>query len=177
MYNVLEALREGRSLNDTEKAIHEKGLVSTLKDLHDRVDAAVAAAYGWPADLSETGILERLVALNRERAAAEAWKKIFWLRPEYQNPQGRAREAARQGAELDLGEAALAAAGKGAWPKSLPERVQVVRAALDALDRPASAEEIAAMFRRARRRDVQGLLEILAALNHVRVEGGRYAAR
>ena len=31
----------------------------------------VAAAYGWPADLSEEQILERLLALNLERAKQE----------------------------------------------------------------------------------------------------------
>jgi hypothetical protein len=37
---------------------------------HRRLDAAVAAAYGWPADLPDDEILERLFALNQERAAA-----------------------------------------------------------------------------------------------------------
>lgn len=36
---------------------------------HKRLDAAVAAAYGWPADLSDDEVLERLFALNQERAA------------------------------------------------------------------------------------------------------------
>ncbi len=39
---------------------------------HKKVDAAVAAAYGFPADLSDEQILERLLALNLERAAEEA---------------------------------------------------------------------------------------------------------
>jgi hypothetical protein len=39
---------------------------------HKRLDAAVAAAYGWAADLSGDQILERLLALNLERAAEEA---------------------------------------------------------------------------------------------------------
>jgi type II restriction/modification system DNA methylase subunit YeeA len=37
---------------------------------HRRLDEAVAAAYGWPADLSDDEVLERLFALNQERAAA-----------------------------------------------------------------------------------------------------------
>ena len=37
-----------------------------------KLDAAVAAAYGWPTDLSDEQILERLLALNLERAAEEA---------------------------------------------------------------------------------------------------------
>ena len=35
---------------------------------HRRLDAAVAAAYGWPADLADDDILARLLALNLERA-------------------------------------------------------------------------------------------------------------
>ncbi len=38
---------------------------------HQTLDAAVAAAYGWPADMSDDEILARLLALNHERAAAE----------------------------------------------------------------------------------------------------------
>jgi len=36
-------------------------------DCHARLDAAVAAAYGWPADLPDDAMLERLLALNLER--------------------------------------------------------------------------------------------------------------
>jgi hypothetical protein len=39
-----------------------------LADCHARLDAAVAAAYGWPADLPDEAILERLLALNMEHA-------------------------------------------------------------------------------------------------------------
>jgi hypothetical protein len=39
---------------------------------HKKLDAAVAAAYGWPADLADEQILEKLLALNLERAAEEA---------------------------------------------------------------------------------------------------------
>jgi type II restriction/modification system DNA methylase subunit YeeA len=35
---------------------------------HKRLDAAVLAAYGWPADLPDDAILERLLALNLARA-------------------------------------------------------------------------------------------------------------
>jgi hypothetical protein len=38
---------------------------------HKDLDAAVAAAYGWPADLSDDEILERLFKLNQERAAKQ----------------------------------------------------------------------------------------------------------
>ncbi len=35
-------------------------------------EAAIAAAYGWLADLTDDQILKRLLALNLERAAEEA---------------------------------------------------------------------------------------------------------
>ena len=43
-----------------------------LDNVHARLDAAVADAYGWPADLADAEILERLLALNLERASDEA---------------------------------------------------------------------------------------------------------
>ena len=39
-----------------------------LDNLHRELDEAVAAAYGWPASLSDEEILKRLLALNLERA-------------------------------------------------------------------------------------------------------------
>jgi hypothetical protein len=85
MYNVLEKLRTGEELTAKEKKIHDDGLVSVLKKIHDDLDAAVFDAYGWPATLSDDEILERLVALNHERAAEEKRGLIRWLRPEFQN--------------------------------------------------------------------------------------------
>ena len=38
-----------------------------LDHVHKGLDAAVLAAYGWPADLDDENILARLLALNLER--------------------------------------------------------------------------------------------------------------
>jgi len=38
---------------------------------HKKLDQAVLDAYAWPHDLTDDQILERLLALNLERAAAE----------------------------------------------------------------------------------------------------------
>jgi type II restriction/modification system DNA methylase subunit YeeA len=43
-----------------------------LENAHRRLDEAVFAAYGWPADLSDDEILARLLALNLERAAGQS---------------------------------------------------------------------------------------------------------
>ena len=42
-----------------------------LDHAHRALDQAVAAAYGWPADLSDDEILAHLFQLNQARAAAE----------------------------------------------------------------------------------------------------------
>ena len=47
MYNVLEKLRAGEELTAKDKLIHDQGLVSILQQLHDSLDEAVFAAYGW----------------------------------------------------------------------------------------------------------------------------------
>ena len=39
-----------------------------LDNIHQKLDGAVAAAYGWPADLSDDEILKRLLELNQARA-------------------------------------------------------------------------------------------------------------
>jgi len=102
MYNVLEKLRSGEALTAKEKVVHEQGLVSVLKQIHDELDAAVFEAYGWPASLSDEEILERLVALNHERAEEEKRGLVRWLRPEFQNPGGADGSAGGSGVQAEL---------------------------------------------------------------------------
>jgi len=42
-----------------------------LQNLHADLDRAVLDAYGWPHDVSDEGLLERLLELNLKRAADE----------------------------------------------------------------------------------------------------------
>ncbi len=47
-----------------------------LQHAHAALDAAVFAAYGWPADLTDEEVLGRLLDLNRARAtdpSAASW--------------------------------------------------------------------------------------------------------
>ena len=86
IYNLRARQRAGqlRDLIEVERAAAARaGIVDRL---HQQLDAAVAAAYGWPADLAPSEVVARLVALNAARAAEEAQGKIRWLRPAYQNP-------------------------------------------------------------------------------------------
>ena len=173
MYNVLEKLRAGEGIEGKDKEIYDQGLIGLLRDIHDRIDAAVARAYGWPVDLREEDILLRLVALNRERAAEEARGEIRWLRPEYQNPTGA--QGAAKTDKLDLGDAPLATGDKPAWPKTMPEQVAAVRDALSVLG-AGTPEQIARQFKKARTTSVVPLLDSMAALGlAVRSDAGTYS--
>lgn len=177
MYNVLEKLRAGAALTLRDKDIHEKGLVSVLRRIHDDLDRAVLDAYGWPAGLTDEQILERLVALNAARAGEEKRGLVRWLRPEFQAPE--AARAAPTQVEMEVAEpvAAVKAAVRRPWPKALPEQVQSVRSTLAALGSPATGAEIARAFKGARADRVDEVLAALAALGQARrTAGGRYAA-
>lgn len=173
MYNVLEKLRAGERVEGKDKEIYDQGLIGILRDLHDQIDAAVAEAYGWPPTLTDDEILHRLVDLNRARAAEEARGHIRWLRPEYQNPAGRAAVAKGEQTAMDIGPAEIGT--KTPWPKSLPEQIAAVRAALSELGE-ASPDQVAGQFSRVRAKSVQPLLDALCALQQARsVDAGRYS--
>jgi len=163
MYNVLEKLRSGDTIEGKDKEIYQQGLVGLLKDIHDRIDAEVAAAYGWPNDLTDEDILQRLVDLNAERSREEAAGKIRWLRPEYQNPDGRAAQAREQG-EMDMGIKDTSV--KPAWPKTMPGQVAAVRDALADLG-SATPEQLARSFKRGRAANVAPLLESMVIMGSV----------
>ena len=213
MYNVLETLRSGEPLSPKERAIHEQGLVSVLRQLHDEIDAAVLAAYGWsdllPAlrvahgnDAPPEGqtrddakrafddaVLERLVALNAERAAAEARGEVLWLRPEFQNPAAqRAPEqtempAGRSDDEVPDDESAVVAtpALKPApWPKEPVAQVRAVAEVLAANRTPMTVDDIAARFtsRGPWKKRLPALLDMLAAVGRATpdADGVRWSA-
>ncbi len=187
LYNVLAKVSRGDTpLNAKEKTIHDQGLVAVLKSLHDELDAAVLDAYGWHDTPTDEQILERLVALNAERAAEEAQGNIRWLRPAFQNPQGGGERSAtpRNSVLFAANEAAttqpepptpLAPKDKTPWPSTLPDQMAALAAALDGS--PQLPEELAARFAgkgkwKAR---LPELLATLATLGRARsLEDGRW---
>jgi hypothetical protein len=163
-------------LSERERVFHEQGLVSVLRGLHDDLDNAVCDAYGWRPDISDEEILQRLVALNQERAEEERGGLVRWLRPEYQHPQGTAQ------ASLDIkGEQATkAVAGgkaKSPFPANLAEQARAVRNALSAHPGVVTPAQLAKSFQRARVDRIAELLQTLVLLGQARqVEEGKYAA-
>jgi hypothetical protein len=153
--------------------------VLLLKELHERLDGEVAAAYGWAADLSDEDLLARLVALNKERAAEEAKGQVRWLRPEYQIPRfGTAKEKK----ELDLigGEmregVVVAPEKKQNFPADEIAQTAAVMAALMSASGPAGADAIASTFKQGRKisRKVAAVLTALARMGFVNsADGGK----
>ncbi len=144
--------------------------------MHNRIDAEVTAAYGWPAGLSDEDILTRLVALNRQRAEEEKSGRIRWLRPDYQIPRAKTRTPlARDEQEQVEAELVTPAAPAPALPKDDEAMIAALRGVLQSLGRPADIRTIAQKFSNASRstQRIERGLRILAAAGVARrAEGG-----
>lgn len=184
LYNVLERLKAGvkpDELNEKERRIFDDGLVLIIKELHERLDAAVADAYGWPVDLPEEEVLARLVALNKERTKEEKRGLVRWLRPDYQIPRfGSDQEKAEQ-IEADFGEAAVAKAGpKPSFPADERDQTPAVLHQLMEAEGPIDAAAIASSFKQGRKclGAVQAVLNALFRMGLVSTgDGKRFAWR
>jgi hypothetical protein len=234
MYNVLDKLRSGEALTPKERTIHEQGLVSVLRQLHDELDAAVLAAYGWSDLLSllrvahgndatapltptlspvgggegvegtaisvgsvgggegaaitakrafDEAVLERLVALNAERAAEEARGQIRWLRPDFQNPSAATtpeQTTLNTAGGDDEAIAATPVTSKPVpWPKDTVEQVRAVADLLAASPAPLTVEQIAEHFsaRGPWKKRLPPLLDMLVALGRAELRSdGSYEA-
>ncbi len=191
MYNVLEKLRAEEPLTAKERTIHEQGLISLLRELHDELDQAVFDAYGW-SDLAETlvgrpgattplpdkptdqaeaeeELLSRLVDLNAERAAEEAQGHVRWLRPEYQAPEAtQTTTAFERGADAPT-KAPAEPAKKPTWPKAMPDQVEAVRRLL-AIG-PQTADTLAGQFKRKPTKSINQVLGALEVLGQAWRDG------
>jgi hypothetical protein len=196
LYNTLDGLRSaeasGRVLDEKGRDIAERGCVSLIRKYHEEIDAGVAEAYGWgdlieKEDSASTGsgrtawieradqvILERLVALNKERAAEEGKGKVIWLRPEFQAP-GYVLPGKQE--VLCLAEEQKPVAEILEWPAKLPEQVVAVAGIVERAGRPVAANDVARAFRGKRTGSVTPVLDALAGMGRLRkLEDGRFAA-
>jgi phage I-like protein len=169
MYNLLAKLKAGEAFTPRERQQHEVAQTEILRQLHDELDVAVAEAYGWPVDLPEAEILERLVALNRERAAEEARGLVRWLRPEYQAPAAQPAAVPFVGMEAEVAAEVAAPIVVQPWPKELKAQLAVLRDLLVSTNRLWDLEAIATAFKsRGRYREsIATHLDLLADLGMV----------
>ena len=174
MYNVLEKLQAGEPLNEADERIKDEGLVLILKERHELLDRLMFQAYGWLKDLTDEQILERLVALNRQRTAEEKAGNVRWLRPDYQISRfGSDAERARLKAEKEQARAAQEAMELEAEPEEGKPRyptddelaeTAAVMSVLATASHPVSIGEIAASFAQGKRVEKRVALTILALL-------------
>ncbi|KRE22080.1 restriction endonuclease subunit M [Bosea sp. Root483D1] len=181
LYNVREAILAGTPLSASEADIRDRGLVLILNEHHETIDAAVAAAYGIPANAEEEAILAALVTLNSERAQQETRGEMRWLRPDYQRPRfGRKGVAGEQMTAAEL-LVMPAPARKPSFPAHPVERVAAVLALLAVSAVPLDAETIALRFGQGLRirAAVQGILISLARVGEVSTgdSGASFARR
>ncbi|HEV7350366.1 class I SAM-dependent DNA methyltransferase [Telluribacter sp.] len=188
LYNVVEKLKTGEPLTAKEQTTHQQGLASVVLSLHQQLDAAVAEAYGWPTDLPEAEVLNRLVRLNHERAREELAGHIRYLRPDYQAPKvpGQPQLGLELATATTKPAGATGAAAPGAttpagitgpmeWPKELAQQMQAIRDVVQQAGQPLSIEQVAKRFQRTKADKVHPLLDTLAALSLLRqTEEGAY---
>ncbi len=181
IYNVLEKLRAGvpvDQLTPEDRLVFDNGLLLILKEQHDRLDFAVAEAYGWSNDLSDDEILAKLVALNKERAEEEKRGLVRWLRADYQvarfakgvDAQAVTEEGSQVTAEL-IGTVEQ----KPSFPSGAVEQTAAVFAALAAANQPLDAKGLAAQFKRTKTTDkkIAAVLASLARLGYVTTVDGK----
>ncbi len=175
---MLDRLKAGAALSPADMDVRDRGLVLVLAELHRDLHAAVAEAYGWPADLAEDAILARLVALNAERAREEREGTVRWLRPDYQIPRfGKPGQRGEQ-IEADLA-AAVQPEQKPSFPADPVGQTAAVLQALWRAEGPVRAADLAATFRQGRKTEgkVEKTLAALARLGHAAKRDEGYTAR
>jgi hypothetical protein len=162
MYNLLEKLRQGEPLDDKDKAFNQKALVSTLKQIHDELDAAVFAAYGWEPTLTDDQILENLVTLNAQRAEEERNGLIRWLRPDYQAPGETYVQPSLAGITTQT-ETPIAPTEQQPFPKTLKEQLWAIRDLFRTQSGEWTAAQVTAHFKAASRKQ-KVILDCLESL-------------
>lgn len=196
LYNALERLRELENgcdvppLTAAERDVHQAGLISVLKEIHDDIDRTVLAAYGWQdlipdlvgrpgatlpsphkteaQEQAEEELLTRLVALNHERVAEEKRGVVRWLRPDYQIPKLGVKAPKMEDEHVGMLDVELPnTAERPKWPSDGLEQIRLVRDLLAKAPAPALSDAIAGVFdgrNTAKRRDrVAEVLETLVA--------------
>ncbi|MGB7247769.1 MAG: hypothetical protein WBC73_02435, partial [Phormidesmis sp.] len=147
MYNLLEKLRAGEPFTDADREYNNKALITTLKQIHDDLDAAVLDAYGWPQTITDGQILKNLVALNAERAEEERNGLIRWLRPEYQAPNETVETQPTLEGIITQEEPIIEPALQQKWPTKPKEQLAAIRDLLRTTPGEWSAKQIAAQFK------------------------------
>lgn len=72
LYNAKMQIGRHEPLTEDERILNDQGRIGIIDHLHQRLDQLVSRAYGWPDDLSDSQIVERLITLNKMGLEEEA---------------------------------------------------------------------------------------------------------
>lgn len=184
LYNLRDKLARGVALSGAEVDQRRRGRVDIIAELHDRIDDAVADAYGWGEDhragrLTDEEIVARLVALNAERHAEEQAGTVRWLRPDYQIPKAGLTQLAIKGQTQQF-EALLPATreAKPSFPRDAIGQTATVLVDLRG-GAPTTAESISLRYSQGRKveKRIAATLDALVRLGHVARDGESYRLR
>lgn len=174
MYNVLVKVRAGVALNADDDKIRDKALIDTLKQIHDDIDSTVLAAYGWPQNITEPELLQRLVELNATRAQEEAQGITRWLRPSYQAADGptimdpnESEPESNPPTKSPTKRKPAPKASTLTWPSDMPARIRILTEFLRAAGEPMETGVIASAFKGAKIDDVDITLRCAAAADAI----------
>jgi hypothetical protein len=119
-------------------------------------------------------ILEKLVALNAERAREEEKGLIRWLRPDFQNPSGKtaATQAPLPTDDEEAPESAPTPTAIKPWPKKIAEQIAAVRDRVAFPGKLFTVESVAGAFKGAKKKDIEGFLDGFAGLGVLTVLEG-----
>jgi hypothetical protein len=186
LYNLLERLKAGTEPDDldpSDRKVLDDGLVLIMKEHHEKLDVAVAEAYGWSASASDDDILSRIVTLNKVRQEEERRGLVRWLRPDYQIPRfakGVDKQAVKEEGAQVAAELIGAVEQKPSFPTGAVEQTAAIFAALAAATEALDAGGLAAQFKRtkATEKRVGEVLASLARLGYVTsVDGKSFTLR
>ena len=158
MYNVREKYRAKVKLTKAEETVYNWGVVSILDDIHNKIDDAVARAYGWSNSLSDNEIVSNLVQLNLQRKREEDQGEIKWLRPDYQIPQFS--EKIQPTSPVNRRMVSSSNAYKRKWPKTIEDRLVALMTTLFELQE-ATPDTLAKQFKNVQVTTVKKLLSML----------------
>jgi hypothetical protein len=177
LYNVVAKLRACAGLTSREQLINALGACGSLRDLHDRLDSAVAKAYGWSTPTQPSIVLERLVALHDQRKAEEEHGLVRWIRPEFQAPGSDEKKTPKTSTQLGIPLVPSRSSQPillNTWSTETVDQIALVKALLS--DAELTASEMAVQIADAPLNRVEKLLDALVTLGELSKQSdGKYS--
>jgi hypothetical protein len=178
LYNICQKMRAGEDISTKDEDVKIRGRIPILKDLHQRIDAAITRAYGWRSELTDEQIVEALVSLNAKRVGEEQRGFTRWVRPHYQI--NRFKPLAHRADRVQSISIGALRKPKRPFPTGGKEQASQVLRLLRRSDAPMSSQELASHFKQGNQvlGDIEDILKSLNRLGETQTyDSGRTYVR